>query len=54
MTDDIYVHVGLQKAGSTFLQKNIFPKLDVYYSKYRNIFDTPIKSNCKNLFSGEK
>ena len=28
---EVYIHLGLPRTGSTFLQRNVFPKLDLHY-----------------------
>jgi hypothetical protein len=50
----IFVHVGLPKAGSTFLQRTLFSSLkDINYSHKRDLFCYKIEKGKINIFSGE-
>jgi len=48
----IIIHVGLAKTGTTFLQTEIFPKLDINYSRYIILTHIDIKPGI-NLISNE-
>ena len=52
----VFIHVGLHRTGSTFLQKHVFPKLDVNFihvdaKNLKNKF--PLKDGKINLISSE-
>ena len=57
---EIYIHIGLEKTGSTFLQRNVFPNLkDVNYvsqwtsSNREKLLLSPVYDDKINLFSDE-
>jgi len=65
---EIYLHIGMQRTGTTFLQQEIFPKIDVnlvnfekaklrYIILNKSIFSEEIKSRIKtgqkNIISNE-
>lgn len=52
---EIYLHVGLHKTSTTFLQKEIFPKLESVNLQVHpySIFDMYIDKKKKNILSGE-
>lgn len=58
---DVVIHVGLPKTGTTFLQKNVFSKLNVCYTdtiessriNTCSVFGVPIVNNKINIISHE-
>ena len=48
---EIYIHIGLPRTGTSFLQRNIFPKLKLTYL-HKNMIFSKIKDG-KNLISDE-
>jgi hypothetical protein len=48
---EVFVHVGLQRAGSTFLQENVFPNMDLNFCG-NDLLKSKIKDG-KNLISNE-
>ena len=51
--DNVVVHIGLAKAGSTFLQCEVFPKLENVNFYGKQIFMNRIEKDKINLFSSE-
>ena len=47
---EIFIHIGMHKTGSSFLQNEIFPKLDINYFRPK---DEYIIKPGKNLISNE-
>ena len=50
---EVIFHVGLPKTGTTFLQKEIFPRLPINYKLYWSSKPFTIKSHTINLLSCE-
>jgi len=50
---EIYIHVGLHKTGTTFLQENVFPFCDINFFKKPAIIKTELKEGV-NLISDEE
>lgn len=53
--NDVFIHVGLQKTGTTFLQEKVFKKLDVNYIRYldEKIYNGSLDENKPLLLSNE-
>jgi len=53
---EIFLHIGLHKTGTTFLQKEVFPKIkDIeFHDRKYLIYDMQVNQNKKILFSGER
>lgn len=50
----MYIHVGLPKTGTSFLQKEVFPKIkEIDYFGKEQIITANMKKNKKNLYSDE-
>ena len=49
---EIYLHIGLPRTGTTYLQQIIFPQFNLHYQS-RLHHSTWNIENCKNLFSNE-
>lgn len=53
METKIVIHIGMHKTGTTFLQREVFPKIpNINYQTDINLF-TPVVSDAINLFSDE-
>lgn len=54
---DVVIHVGLPKTGTTFLQKEVFPKLDINFYHLSRVdeldLDFELENNITNLISYE-
>jgi hypothetical protein len=48
---DVYLHIGLHKTGTTFLQREVFPKMNINFIHKTN--KNKIDKNKKNLLSNE-
>ncbi len=50
---EIFIHVGLPKTGTTFLQEKVFPKMDVNFICKENLATVKLSPNKLNLISDE-
>jgi len=53
MKQEIFIHVGLMKTGTTWLQKEFFPKLDLKHFNLKNLKSDQIPKDKKILISDE-
>ena len=49
----IYIHIGLPKTATTFLQRDLFPKLGINLIKKPSIYNINIKQGKQNLITSE-
>jgi len=49
--NNLILHIGIQRTGSTFLQKEIFPKMKINFEKAGNITDFKYFKNMENFSS---
>jgi len=50
---EIFIHVGLPKTGTTFLQEKVFPKMDVNFICKENLVTAKLSLDKVNLISDE-